>query len=256
MSIIKSDRDSDQAPAVKSCPHNSQVSCGDCRLGAICLPLALEDDEIVKLDEVVQRGRPLQKGDHIFRDGDKFGSIYAVRSGAIKSYRVTGDGEEQVTGFYFPGEIIGMDGISRDKYVTSAKALETSAVCEIPFTSLEELSIQFPMLQRHFFQLMSSEIAVDQKVITLLSKNTAEQRVAALLMSISLRNARRKLSRTQFRLPMSRTDIGNFLGLTIETVSRILSRFGKQGLIKVEKKEVTLLDVEALKEMTSMDTDF
>lgn len=238
------------------CPHNQEISCGNCRLGSICLPIALESDDIVKLDEIVQRGRPMQKGEHLYRESDVFTSVYAVRSGAIKAYRLTGDGQEQVTGFYFPGEIIGMDGISKNKYANSAKALETSAVCEIPFHRLEELSTAIPSMQRHFFQLMSQEITTDQQLITLLSKNSAEERIAALLLSISARNARRKLSRTSFRLPMSRTDIGNFLGLTVETVSRVISRFNKQGLIAVESKEINLLDLDGLKEIADAKVEF
>ena len=238
------------------CPHNNTISCGNCRLGSICLPLALEADDVVKLDEIVQRGRPLQKSEHLYWEGDEFTSVYAVRSGAIKAYRITGDGQEQVTGFYFPGEIIGMDGISKDRYASSAKALETSAVCEIPFNRLEELSTQIPSMQRHFFQLMSQEITSDQQLITLLSKNSAEERVASLLISISARNARRKLSKTSFRLPMSRTDIGNFLGLTVETVSRVISRFNKQGLIEVDSKEITLQDLDGLKQIANIKTDF
>jgi len=237
------------------CPHNHNISCGNCRLGSICLPLALGSDEVIKLDEIVQRGRPLQKSEHLYRDGDEFTSVYAVRSGTIKAYKITGDGQEQVTGFYFPGEIIGMDGIGMGKYANSAKALETSAVCEIPFHRLEELSTLIPSMQRHFFQLMSQEITSDQQLITLLSKNSAEERVAALLLSISARNARRKLSETSFRLPMSRTDIGNFLGLTVETVSRVISRFNKQGLIAVDSKEVNLLDLPALKAIANVKVD-
>ena len=240
----------------KTCPHNSAISCGNCRLGAICLPLALELDEVGKLEEIVKRGRPLQKNEHLYEESEDFTAVYAVRSGAIKAYHITGDGEEQVTGFYFPGEILGMDGISKDKYTCSAKALETSAVCEIPFHRFEELAAQVPSMQRHFFQLMSQEITSDQQLITLLSKNSAEERVAALLVSISARNARRKLSNTSFRLPMSRTDIGNFLGLTVETVSRVMSRFNKQGLINVDGKDVMLLDLEGLKEIANVTTDF
>jgi CRP/FNR family transcriptional regulator len=251
--VISSTREN---PGEHACPHNSTISCGNCRLGSICLPLALETDEIVRLDEIVQRGRPLQMGEHLYRESDAFTSVYAVRSGAIKAYRITGDGQEQVTGFYFPGEIIGMDGISKDKYACSAKALETSAVCEIPFNRLEELSVQVPTMQRHFFQLMSQEITSDQQLITLLSKNSAEERIATLLVSISSRNARRKLSKTSFRLPMSRTDIGNFLGLTVETVSRVISRFNKQGLIEVESKEITLLDLDGIKDIANIKTDF
>ncbi len=240
----------------KSCPHDNAISCGNCRLGSICLPLALEQDDVVKLDEIVQRGKPLQKGEHLYREDDAFTAVYAVRSGAIKAYRLTGDGEEQITGFYFPGELIGMDGISKDKYASSAKALETSAVCEIPFNRFEELSTQIPSMQRHFFQLMSQEITSDQQLITLLSKNSAEERVASLLIGISARNARRQLSKTSFRLPMSRTDIGNFLGLTVETVSRVISRFNKQDLIAVDGKEVTLLDLDAMKTIANVKIDY
>jgi CRP/FNR family transcriptional regulator len=241
---------------LKTCPHNSAISCGNCRLGAICLPLALENDDLSKLEDIVQRGRPLQKGEHLYRDRDPFVSVFAVRSGVIKAYRLTDLGQEQVTGFYFPGEILGLDGISGDKYASSAKALETAAVCEIPFNRIEELSSQLPSMQRHVFKLMSQEIATDQQMITLLSKNNAEERIASLLISISARNARRKLSKTHFRLPMSRMDIGNFLGLTVETVSRVISRFNKQGLISVENKEITLLDLPALKKVALVTDDF
>lgn len=240
----------------KTCPHDRSISCGNCRLGSICLPLALEADDVVKLDEIVQRGRPLQKNEHLYWEGEEFTSVFAVRSGTIKAYRITGDGQEQVTGFYFPGEILGMDGISKDRYACSAKALETSAICEIPFHRLEELSTQVPSMQRHFFQLMSQEITSDQQLITLLSKNSAEERIASLFIGISARNARRKLSKTSFRLPMSRTDIGNFLGLTVETVSRVISRFAKQGLIQVDSKEITVLDLDALKQIANIKAEF
>lgn len=228
------------------CHNNPQVSCGDCRLSTICLPISLHIDDIDKLDEIIQRGRPLQKGDYLYRANDDFHSVYAVRSGTVKAVTITDDGQEQVTGFYLPGEIIGMDGIGDSRYTNSAIALETSAVCEIPFSRMEELSLQIPTLQRHFFQLMSREITADQQLITLLSKNSAEERVAALLLSISSRNARRQLSATSFRLPMSRADIGNYLGLTVETVSRVLGRFQKQNILSVDKKEINITDLDAL----------
>lgn len=159
---------------------------------------------------------------------------------------MTGDGQEQVTGFYLPGEMLGMDGIATNVYSNSAIALETSAICEIPFDRLEELSSSIPTLQRHFFQLMSKEITNEQQLITLLSKNSAEERIATLLLSISSRNQRRHLSSLQFRLPMSRADIGNYLGLTVETVSRTFSRFQKQGWIVVDKKEIAIKDMPGL----------
>ncbi len=237
----------------KKCHQNPLVSCGDCRLNAICLPISLHVQDIEKLDDIIQRGRPLQKGEYLYRAGQAFQSVYAVRSGTIKSLNITNDGQEQVTGFYLPGEVLGMDGIGQNRYTNSAIALETSAVCEIPFSRLEELSLKLPSLQRHFFQLMSREITSDQQLITLLSKNSADERIASLLLSISTRNHHRQLSATSFRLPMSRSDMGNYLGLTIETVSRVLSRLQKSNLIQVDKKEIHILDMDALKAVANVE---
>ena len=144
-----------------------------------------------------------------------------------------------------------MDGIAHNHYTNSALAMETTAVCEIPFSNLQDLSIAIPSLQRHFFQLMSREITNDQSLITLLSKNTAEERVATLLLSISNRNMRRKLSGSRFRLPMSRADIGNYLGLTVETVSRVFSRFQKKDLLLVDKKEIEIIDFTKLRALAN-----
>jgi len=241
-----------QPETAQQCTHDFRVNCSNCRLSSLCLPLALESDDIDKLDNIVQRGKPLQKGEHVYREGGPFSAVYAVRSGAIKAYRVTDDGREQVTGFYFPGEILGMDGIAKNSHACSARALETSAVCEIPFGSLAELSARMPNLQRHFFQLMSREITEDQQLIMLLSKNTAEERIAALMLSISARNARRKLSSTRFRLPMSRIDIGNYLGLTVETVSRVFSRLQKLDILEVSNKEITINDTRGLQDIANV----
>jgi CRP/FNR family transcriptional regulator len=246
--------DTGEGGELKRCIHDYQVNCGNCRLNSICLPLALESDDIQQLDDIIQRSKPLQKSQHLYREGDDFQSVFAVRSGALKAYKTTDDGREQVTGFYFPGEILGMDGISNNSHASSAKALETAAVCEIPFTSLERLSAMMPNLQRHFFQLMSREITEDQQLITLLSKNSADERVASLMLSISTRNAKRKLSATQFRLPMSRVDIGNYLGLTVETVSRVFSRMQKMEILLVDNKEIQILDVDGLKKMANLGT--
>lgn len=234
-----------------SCPHDRKVSCGNCRLNTICLPLSLHIEDIDKLNNIVQRGKPLQKGDYLYRANAPFDSVYAIRSGSVKAVTISDSGEEQVTGFYLPGEVVGMDGIADNRYTNSVVALETSSVCEIPFHRMEELSLQIPHLQRHFFQVMSREITNDQQIITLLSKSSAEERIASLLLSISSRNSRRQLSASSFRLPMSRTDIGNYLGLTIETVSRIFTRLQKQDIISVDKKEIVILNLESLKHIAS-----
>jgi CRP/FNR family transcriptional regulator len=235
------------ANVAHQCPHNSEVNCANCRLAGICLPISLEIDDINRLDDIIQRGRPVQKKDYVYHAGDGFKSVYAVRSGAIKTVKITEDGIEQITGFHLPGEIIGIDGLATNSHTNSAVALETSAICEIPFSRLEELSVSIPGLQRRFFQLMSKEIADDQQLITLLGKNSAEERVAALLLSISTRNSQRGLSAHDFFLPMSRSDIANFLGLTIETVSRVLAKMHKHGVIILDKKHVELVSVDALR---------
>lgn len=237
--------------ATQHCPHDRQISCGNCRLSSICLPISMHVSDIDKVNDIIQRGRPLHKGDYLYRANEPFQSVYAVRSGTVKSITLSDSGEEQVTGFYLPGEILGMEGIAQDRYTNSAIALETASICEIPFQRLEELSLRIPSLQRHFFQLMSKEITQEQQLAGLLSKSSAEQRVAALLLSISARNKARQLSATAFRLPMSRTDIGNFLGLTIETVSRVFTRLQKQGVIRVDKKEIEVEDIDALRKLST-----
>ena len=200
------------------------VSCNDCSLSPICLPLAVAPAQLDQLDRIIHRGRPLKRGEHLFRATDGFDSVYAVRSGALKTYVVSDEGEEQVTGFYLPGEVLGMDGISTAHHVSNAKALETATVCEIPFSQLETLSQQIPSLQHHFFRLMSNEIR------------------ASLLLSLSARHQRRGLSDHRFRLPMSRYDIANYLGMAVETVSRIFTRFQQQQWLRVTGRDIEILD--------------
>lgn len=233
-----------------TCSHGFiQASCTNCNLKGLCLPLAMDVKDIDRLDNIIQRGRPIQSGDHLYRAGESFTSIYAVRSGSIKTYLIDDDGVEQITGFYLPGEVLGFDGIDNNNYGCNVVALETSTVCEIPFSRLEELSLQIPTLQRHFFQLMSRHIESNHQMLLTLSKKNAEGRVSTLLLSLSHRYSRRKLSPNAMRLPMSRMDIGNFLGLTIETVSRTFSRLQKEGIIDVDGREVVINDHERLNEI-------
>jgi CRP/FNR family transcriptional regulator len=209
----------------------------------ICVPQSLTPEEIDLVDSKVQRGRAVQRNKHVFEDGKKFTSLYAVRSGAIKAYSVDQNGEEQVIGFYLPGELFGLDAIHNDAYVCSAKALETSAVCELPYTQVTELSAKIHNLQAHMYKTFSKEINTDQQFHRLLSKKTAEERISTFLQNLSERYQRRKLSPTSFRLPMSRTDIGNYLGLAVETVSRVFTRLQQNGILKVDGKELQILDL-------------
>ena len=228
------------------CTHEKRISCGSCRLNTLCLPISLHFDDIDRLNSIVQRSKPLQKGDYLYRANNEFHSVFAIRSGAVKAVTISDNGDEQITGFYLPGEIVGLDGLNENKYTNSVLALETSSICEIPFHRFEELSQKIPNLQRHFLQLMSREITEDQRIISLLSKSSAEARIASLLLSISSRNGRRNLSSNKFLLPMTRTDISNFLGLRIETVSRLFARLQKNNVITIDKKDLIIDDMNAL----------
>lgn len=230
-----------------ACDHGFvQSSCANCNLKGLCLPIAMDIKDIDKVDDIIRRSRPIQPGEHIYRTGDKFTSVFAVRSGSIKTYLLDDDGVEQVTGFYLPGEILGFDGIGTSNHGCNVVALETSTVCEIPFERIEELSLQIPVLQRHFFQLMSQQIESDHQMMMTLSKKNAEGRIATLLVSLARRYGRRNLSSSALRLPMSRMDIGNFLGLTIETVSRTFSRLQKEDVIAVDGREVHIKNADEL----------
>lgn len=230
-----------------ACTHGFiKASCSDCNLKGLCLPIAMDIPEIDRVDKIIQRSRPLQSGDYLYRSGDAFRSIYALRSGSLKTYLVDEQGIEQITAFYLPGEVLGFDGIGTHSHLGNVIALETSAVCEIPFDRLEELSLQIPTLQHHMFQLMSKQIESDHQMMLTLAKKNAESRIATLLLSLSRRYARRNLSANAMHLPMSRMDIGNFLGLTIETVSRTLSRLDREGVISVDGREIVLKDHQKL----------
>lgn len=226
-------------------------SCAECRLANICLPLSLHIDDINMLDGIIQKSRPLHRGASLYQAGSTFTSIYAIRAGAVKTWTTNQNGDEQITGFYLPGEVIGLDGLAQSQYTNSAQALQTTSVCEIPFHKLEQLTLKVPKLQHHIFQLMSKEITHDHYLLSLLSKNGAKARVSSLLMSISARHGELNLSKSTFTLPMSRSDIGNFLGLTLETVSRVFSYLQKQKIISANKKEISILSFEALLELAS-----
>jgi CRP/FNR family transcriptional regulator len=239
------------SPLVRTCPQNPAVSCTSCRLSDLCLPISLNESEIAQLDEIIERNRPLKKGDHLYRQRDPFRSVYAVRSGSFKSYVLNADGQSRVTGFYMPGELLGMDGIASRVHVNSVMALEHASICEIPFTQLEKLSQQLPNLQSRFFSILSNEITKDQQVHTLLSSYSAEERIASFLLSLSARYARCQLSPDRFLLHMTRGDIGEYLGLTLETVSRVFSGLQKKGIISVRNREIAILDMTALKALVN-----
>ncbi|MBA6420203.1 fumarate/nitrate reduction transcriptional regulator Fnr [Pseudomonas neustonica] len=219
-----------------------EAHCKDCSLATMCLPLALHDKDMDTLDDIVKRGKPLRKGELLFRQGDTFSSVYALRSGTIKTFSVDDAGIEQITGFHLAGELIGLSGMDGDRQPLSAMALETTSICEIPYERLDDLTANIPGLRRQVMRLMSREIREDQQMMLLLSKKTADERIATLLINLSARFRSRGYSANRFRLAMSRNDIGNYLGLAVETVSRVFTRFQQQGLVAAEGKQIDILD--------------
>ncbi len=223
-----------------------RVACKACSLKEICLPVGIDKDDLERLDSIIDRKRPLTRGEHLFRVGDGFQSIFAVRSGSLKTYTTSEGGQEQVMGFQLPGELVGLDAIAENRHPLAAKALETTSICEIPFTELEYLSTQLDGLRHQLLRVMSQEIRDDEQNMVILGQKSAEQRLAAFLISISNRFQRRGFSATQFNLSMSRSDIGNYLGLALETVSRLFTRFQNERLLHVDRKHIELLDREKL----------
>jgi CRP/FNR family transcriptional regulator len=228
-----------------------KISCAACSMHQLCLPMGLEDADIDRLDKIIGKRRRLERDEALYKMGDPFRNLYAVRFGHFKTYQINAAGESQITGFQMAGELLGMDAISGDRHHCDAVALEDSEVCEIPFEHLEELFGEVPALLRHFHRIMSQEITREQNVMLLLGNMRAEQRFAVFLINLSARYAARGYSATRFQLRMSREDIGNYLGLTIESISRLLSRFKKLGLVQVDKREVELLEPARLKAMAA-----
>ena len=226
-----------------------RLACQNCSLHELCLPVGIGLDDVGRLDQIIKRKRPLARADHIFRLGDEFRSVYAIRAGSVKTYTMTETGGEQIIGFYLPGEIIGLDAIHNGAHPSSARTLETTSICEIPFAQLEDLAVAIPSLGRQLVRIMSREIHSDDELLTLLGKKSTEERLASLLMSLSLRLQQRGFSAREFHLSMSRNDIGNYLGLAVETVSRLFTRFQQIGLITVNNKHVRIEDLAALREI-------
>ncbi|WP_411710718.1 fumarate/nitrate reduction transcriptional regulator Fnr [Neisseria elongata] len=225
--------------------------CSTCSLRELCLPVGLRPDEFEQLDTVIKQSHRLKKGEFLFRSGESFHSLYAIRTGFFKTTVASQDGRDQVTGFFMSGELIGMDGICTHSHSCDAVALEDSEVCELPFGYMEALSKEIPSIQTHFFRLMSREIVRDQGVMLLLGNMRAEERIAAFLLNLSQRLHHRGFAANDFILRMSREEIGSYLGLKLETVSRTLSRFHQEGLIVVEHKHIRLLKPELLNQMMS-----
>jgi CRP/FNR family transcriptional regulator len=239
----------DHSPAAVISIHQLERRCGECSVRELCLPVGLEADEMRQLDAVVSDRKRVRKGKPLYTASEPFSALYAIRLGSFKTTLLAEDGRGQVAGYHMLGEIIGLDGIAAGQHACDAVALEDSEVCILPFERLEDLSRAIPPLQHNLYRFLSREIGREQHTMLLLGSMRAEERVAVFLLDLSARYRRRGYSGSEFVLRMTREEIGSYLGLKLETVSRLLSRFQTEGLLRVEGRDVKLLDVPALKQL-------
>ncbi|MES2116567.1 MAG: fumarate/nitrate reduction transcriptional regulator Fnr [Pseudomonadota bacterium] len=229
----------------------AQNKCAVCSFKKLCLPVGLDENEVSRLDKIIGRRRRVARDEYLYRMDQPFNSLYAVRFGHFKTAQINLRGEQQITGFQMAGDLLGMDAIGAGRHACNAVALEDAEVCEIPFARLQELFGEVPQLLQHFHRIMSQEIMREQNVMLFLGNMRAEQRFAVFLLNLSARYQARGYSATSFQLRMSREDMGGYLGLTIESVSRLLSRFRKQEWISIENRDLRILDRGALEALST-----
>ena len=213
------------------------------------MPIGIEPSDLKRLDEVVATRRQVKQGKILFSNGDAFTSLYAIRTGFFKTCISNEDGREQVTGFQMAGEIIGLDGIVTDHHSCNAIALEDAEVCVMPFANLEDLSREFPVLQRHVHKVMSREIVRENGMMMMLGNMRAEERLAAFLLNLVNRLHARGFSQSEMILRMTREEIGSYLGLKLETISRTFSKLSDDGIIEVKQRYVKILAPDELKKI-------
>jgi CRP/FNR family transcriptional regulator len=224
-----------------------KLSCKNCSLTELCLPRGLSSEDLEQFEKIVGQRPPIAKGGTLYRSGEPAISLFAVKSGALKSVVTTEDGEEQIVGFHMPGELVGFDGVDSTHNCTVV-SLERSSVCELPLADLESLSRKVNGLHQEVVTLMRREISQEQSMLLLLARRTAESRLASFLVSLSRRLGSRGFSETEFNLVMSRHDIANYLGLAAETVSRLISKFQENGILTVDRRRVVIQNMDSLME--------
>ena len=228
-------------------PSAIKVACSNCNLRELCMPMGLSDQDLDRIDQLVTARKKIKKGDFLFHSGAPFKSIYAIRTGFFKTSVTTEDGRDQVSGFQMAGEIIGLDGIVNDHHACDAIALEDAEVCVMPFDRIEQISLEVKSLQHHVHKMMSREIVRENSVILLLGSMKAEERLAAFLLNLVQRLHARGFSQSELVLRMTREEIGSFLGLKLETVSRAFSKFADDGIIEVKQRNLKIIKPDALK---------
>ena len=245
---ISDQLDIDHIPLLRTMITQSiKVACSNCNLRELCMPLGLSEDELKRLDDLVTTRRKVVRGDSLYRNGEKFSALYAIRTGFFKTSVAAEDGRDQVTGFQMAGEVIGLDGIVSDHHTCDAVALEDAEVCVMNFDRLEDLSREINALQRHVHKIMSREIVRENGVMLLLGSMRADERLAAFLLNLVQRLHTRGFSQSELVLRMTREEIGSYLGLKLETVSRTFSKFVEEGIVEVKQRHVRILNPAALK---------
>ncbi len=228
-----------------------KIACANCNMRELCMPIGLSQEELNRIDEIIGTRRKVKRGETLFHNGEKFSHLYAIRTGFFKTCITSEDGRDQVTGFQMAGEIIGLDGIVNDSHTCDAVALEDAEICALPFAQIESLSREVNSLQHHVHKILSREIVREHGVMLLLGSMRAEERLAAFLLNLAQRLHSRGFSQSELVLRMTREEIGSYLGLKLETISRTFSRFVEDGIVEVKQRHVRILNTQALQEIVN-----
>ena len=224
-------------------------SCSSCALSELCLPAGIGNDDMERLDTVVRDKRTLDRGSVLYRDGDPFEALYVVRAGSLKTFVLDDSGDVQILGFHLPGEIIGFDALASNRHVSQAEALERSSICELPYARLQQVTSEVPALHRQLMRVISREVIEEHRHLVMMGRQQAQEQLAIFLKSLADRYLRLQLDSTTLTLSMSRYDIANYLGLVVETVSRLFSRLEEMGVLEVNRKSVRICRPDLLAEL-------
>jgi CRP/FNR family transcriptional regulator len=229
-----------------------KVSCQNCSLAGLCLPKGLPADQLDELDSIIKRRAPLRRHERLFDVGDKCRFLYAVRSGAVKSWMTSANGDERIIGFHLPGELIGVDALDDGHHSCTAAALEATSLCRVPFETLGTLASAYPGINAQVQRLFGEALTQANELLVLLGKKSAAERMAAFLINLSGRLKRRGLSHREFSLTMTRHDIGNYLGLALGTVCRLLAEMQEDGVVSVRRRYIHIHDLDHLRAIVGL----
>ena len=229
--------------------------CKDCHAAPYCLSGHLNDKDLTVFNAISKHRKPLKRGERLIHNGQNFHSLYIVRSGSVKTYIESSDGEQQITGFYFPGDLLGIDGINSGYHIYNVEALESSSFCEIKFPNFEKLMQDIPSLQQQLFLRVSKEIGREQKLMLLLGRMDSKRKLACFIINMSSIMQLKGYSATHINLSMTRYDIANYLSLAIETVSRLFSGFQKEGILTVDRRDIVIQNMDKLKSIAQNNFD-